>query len=178
MFPRKGSLTHDDVIFYKYCHVSGVPWRIMSSRLDDRIYWQFILQSLLFIINYGATANLPTSQVTFPGNGFIAGTITSNHYEVFLPFLVQSPWNADPPEFDPVLQFSSLCCTPLYAVVFPFSWLFYTPTAISHGVRLTYIDAARTTHHRKNMLERGPTENIRLPYFLYCGTSPPSREPA
>jgi hypothetical protein len=36
----------------------------------------------------------------FPDNGFI----TSNHYEVFLPVLVQSPWNADPPEFDPILQ--------------------------------------------------------------------------
>jgi hypothetical protein len=34
------------------------------------------------------------------------GTITSNHYEVFLSFLLQSPWNANP-----ILQvqFSSLC---------------------------------------------------------------------
>jgi hypothetical protein len=40
----------------------------------------------------------------FPGNGFITDSITSNHYEVFLPFLVQSPWTA-PPELDPVLQF-------------------------------------------------------------------------
>jgi hypothetical protein len=31
----------------------------------------------------------------FPGNGFITGTVTSNHYEVFLPFLVQSPRTAD-----------------------------------------------------------------------------------
>jgi hypothetical protein len=29
-----------------------------------------------------------------------AGTVTSNHYEVFLPFLLHSPWNADP-----ILQF-------------------------------------------------------------------------
>jgi hypothetical protein len=28
------------------------------------------------------------------------GTISSNHYEVFLSFLLQSPWNADP-----ILQF-------------------------------------------------------------------------
>jgi hypothetical protein len=32
-------------------------------------------------------------------------TITSNHYEVFLPFLIKSPWNADPPELDPIAQF-------------------------------------------------------------------------
>jgi hypothetical protein len=32
-------------------------------------------------------------------------TITSNHYEVFLPFLVQSPWTADSPELDPIFQF-------------------------------------------------------------------------
>jgi hypothetical protein len=31
-------------------------------------------------------------------------TSTSNHDEVFLPFLVQSPWIADPPEFDTILQ--------------------------------------------------------------------------
>jgi hypothetical protein len=34
---------------------------------------------------------VPTSQITrarypFPGNGFSTGTMTSNHYEVFLPF--------------------------------------------------------------------------------------------
>jgi hypothetical protein len=70
----------------------------------------FSLQSLLLTINYSATANLPTSQITrtrypFPGNGFISGTITSNHYEVFLSFLAQSPWTADPPELDPIFQF-------------------------------------------------------------------------
>jgi hypothetical protein len=32
-------------------------------------------------------------------------TITSNHYEVFWPFLVQSPWTADSPELDSILQF-------------------------------------------------------------------------
>jgi hypothetical protein len=41
--------------------------------------------------NYSAIANLPTSQITrtrcpFPGNGFITGTVTSNHYEVFYRF--------------------------------------------------------------------------------------------
>jgi hypothetical protein len=40
-------------------------------------------------------------------------TITSNHYEVFLPFLVQSPWTADPPELDPILQ--SVWCITLYS---------------------------------------------------------------
>jgi hypothetical protein len=55
-------------------------------------------------------ANRPISQVTtipypFPGNGFVAGTITSNHCEVVLPFLVQSPWNADRPELGIDLQF-------------------------------------------------------------------------
>jgi hypothetical protein len=71
------------------------------------IYYQLRLQSLSFTINYSATANLPTSQITrarclFPGNGFITGSITSDRYEV-LPFLVQSPWHANPPELGPVL---------------------------------------------------------------------------
>jgi hypothetical protein len=70
------------------------------------------LQSLLFTINYSAIAYLATSQITrtrypCPGNGFITGTIDSNHYEVFLPFLVQSPWNADPPELDAIPKFNS-----------------------------------------------------------------------
>jgi hypothetical protein len=31
--------------------------------------------------------------------------ITTNHYEIFLPFHVQSPWIADSPELNPILQF-------------------------------------------------------------------------
>jgi hypothetical protein len=66
--------------------VSGAPWLIITgSGLDYRIYWQLLLQCLIFTINYSAIANLPTTQITrtrypFPGNGFITGTITSNHY--------------------------------------------------------------------------------------------------
>jgi hypothetical protein len=44
------------------------------------------------------------------------GIITSNHHEVFLSFLLQSPWAADSPELDPVLQFN------LYSAVLPFPW--------------------------------------------------------
>jgi hypothetical protein len=92
------------------CHLSGVPWLVITgSGLNYWNYWH-LLQSLLITINFSATANLPTLQITrtrcpFPGNGFITGTITSNHYEVFLPFLVQSPWTAEIPEFDPIFQF-------------------------------------------------------------------------
>jgi hypothetical protein len=32
-------------------------------------------------------------------------TITSNNFEAFLQFLLQSPWTADFPELDPILQF-------------------------------------------------------------------------
>jgi hypothetical protein len=32
-----------------------------------------------------------------------AGTITSNHYEVSLLFLLQSPWTADSSELEPIL---------------------------------------------------------------------------
>jgi hypothetical protein len=98
--------------FHRYCYVFGIPWQIiMDSGLDNLIYWHLLLKSLLFTINYSATANLRASQITrtcypFPGNGFITGTFTSNHHVVFLSFLVQSPWNADPPDLDPVLQFN------------------------------------------------------------------------
>jgi hypothetical protein len=67
---------------YRYCHMSGVPWWIITgSVLDDWIYWDLLLQSLVFTINYSIAATLPTSQITrtrypFPGNRFITGTIT------------------------------------------------------------------------------------------------------
>jgi hypothetical protein len=99
------------VLQWWYFHVSWAPWLIITgSGFDDWIYWHLLFQSLLITINYSAIANLPATQITrtcypFPGNGFIRGTITSNHCEVFLPFLVQSPWTADPPELDPILQF-------------------------------------------------------------------------
>jgi hypothetical protein len=44
--------------------------------------------------------------------------ITWNHYEVFLPFLVQSPWNANPPELDPILQFCRLPVSSLSSLDF------------------------------------------------------------
>jgi hypothetical protein len=36
-----------------YCHVSGAPWLIITgSGLDDWIYWQLLLQSLLITLIY------------------------------------------------------------------------------------------------------------------------------
>jgi hypothetical protein len=71
---------------------------------------------------YSAAANLLTSQITrtrcpFPGNRFMTGTVTLNHYDVFLPSVVQSPWTADPPEvsikfFNP----NSLIPSPSYRI--------------------------------------------------------------
>jgi hypothetical protein len=47
-----------------YCHVSGVPWLIITdSGLDDWIYWHLRLQFPLITISYSANANLPTSQI-------------------------------------------------------------------------------------------------------------------
>jgi hypothetical protein len=64
------------------------------------------LQVLLITLNYNAVAILQTFQSTvahtlgfpvFTSHLLVTDinteTSTSNHYEVFLPFLVQSPWN-------------------------------------------------------------------------------------
>jgi hypothetical protein len=33
---------HASIIMYKYCYVSGVPWRVITGfELDDWIYWHF-----------------------------------------------------------------------------------------------------------------------------------------
>jgi hypothetical protein len=67
---------------------------------------------------YSAIADLDTYQFTVahalgfsvctsrpPATDLNTETNTSNHYEVFLPFLVQSPWAADSPELDQILHF-------------------------------------------------------------------------
>jgi hypothetical protein len=89
--------------FIKLNHGTNIRSRVRGSVTNNNGFWigfidNFALQSRLFTINYSATADLPTSQIArthypFPGNGFIIGTITSNHYKVFLSFLVQSPCN-------------------------------------------------------------------------------------
>jgi hypothetical protein len=99
-----------ELCFRIYCHVSGVPWLIETgSGLYD-----WYINTFFYNLSYSqpiiALANLPTSQMTetcypFPGNRFMTETITSNHYEVFLPFLVQWPWTTDPPELEPILKF-------------------------------------------------------------------------
>jgi hypothetical protein len=47
------------------------------------------------------------------------GTITSNHYEVFLSFLLHSPWIANSPELNQILKFciSLVCCIPIPLVL-------------------------------------------------------------
>jgi hypothetical protein len=101
-----------------YCHVSGVPRRIITgSRLDDWIYWQLLqinlnysrysaiadLHNLLFTVIYALGFSVSTSRIL--ATDLNIETITSNHYEVFLPFLVHSPSTADSPELEPILQF-------------------------------------------------------------------------
>jgi hypothetical protein len=87
-----------------------------GSRWDDWIYWPFFVQYIL-ITNYttrtykpySATAELHTFQFTVAhalGSSISTsrclvadlniGIITANHYEVYLSFLLHSPWNADP----------------------------------------------------------------------------------
>jgi hypothetical protein len=78
----------------------------------------FFVQSLSIIINTALPLIYTILQFTVAhAPGFLVstsrilatdlntGTITSNHYEVFLPFLLQSLWTADSPELYPVLQF-------------------------------------------------------------------------
>jgi hypothetical protein len=87
------------------------------------LYWTngFIDIASTIKLNYNqcsAIADLHTLQFTAArALGFSVSTsrilatdlntenITSSKYEVFLPFIAQSPWNADPPELDPILQF-------------------------------------------------------------------------
>jgi hypothetical protein len=79
----------------------------MGSGLDGWIYWCFFTITLSYN-QYSAIADLHTSQFTVAhalgfsvstsrilATNLNTGTITSNQYEVFLSFLLQSPWTAD-----------------------------------------------------------------------------------
>jgi hypothetical protein len=76
-----------------------------------------------FTVAHALTFSVFTSRIL--ATDLNTETITSNHYEVFLPFLVQSFLNADPPELDQIIHFSSFLT--LYSSVLQ-------------------IDAARTTY--------------------------------
>jgi hypothetical protein len=83
----------------------GYPWWITGSGLDDCIYWHF--SSLLQYCNQQSAIDVHTFKFTVAqALGFSVSTSrllatdlntetsTSNHYEVFLSFLVQPPWNS------------------------------------------------------------------------------------
>jgi hypothetical protein len=91
--------------------VSGVPWRIITGfGLNDWIYWRLLCTISLNYNQYSANSDLPTFQFTVAhALGFSVstsrclvadlntGTITSNHYEVFLSFFFNhlgppTPW--------------------------------------------------------------------------------------
>jgi hypothetical protein len=42
-----------------YCHVSGVPWLIITGfGVDDSVYWSRLLKSLLITINYNNSESI------------------------------------------------------------------------------------------------------------------------
>jgi hypothetical protein len=50
------------ILHIAYCHVYGVPWRIItSSGSDDWIYWRLLFIVSLIYNQYSATADLLTS---------------------------------------------------------------------------------------------------------------------
>jgi hypothetical protein len=52
------------LIRHSYCHVSGVPWLIITgSEFDDSIYWQLLLQSLLIAINLQPKPSSLTAEI-------------------------------------------------------------------------------------------------------------------
>jgi hypothetical protein len=58
------------------------------------------LHTFQFMVAHALGFSVPTSRLL--AKDFNTETITSNHYEVFLPFLIQSPWTADFPEVAPI----------------------------------------------------------------------------
>jgi hypothetical protein len=76
--------------------------KMTGSSSDDWILLALRLQVLLITHKYNAIAILDTQALIISvstsrllATDLNTETITSNHYEVFLP-LLQSPWNSDP----------------------------------------------------------------------------------
>jgi hypothetical protein len=128
-----------------YCHVSGVPWRIITgSGLDDWIYWRLLCTLSLNRNQYSTIADVHNFQFTVAqalqfavstsrilATNLKTGTITSNRYEVFSSFLIQSPWTADSPELDQILEFYSylsslICCIHIPLFLTPWSSVLQT----------------------------------------------------
>jgi hypothetical protein len=80
---------------------------IHSFLRSTRIYKHYSaivdLYTFQFTITHALGFSVFTSRILV--TDLNTGNSTSSHYEVFLPFLVQSPLTADSPELDPILQF-------------------------------------------------------------------------
>jgi hypothetical protein len=111
---------------------TGDGWRIITgSGSDDWIYWCFftitlsynqysaigVLHTFHFTAAHALGFSVSTSRIL--ATELHTGIITSNHYEVFMSFLLQSPWTADSPILSPrspwflALYSSALICTQL-----------------------------------------------------------------
>jgi hypothetical protein len=98
------------------------------------------LHTFKFTIAHALGFSLSTSRLL--ATDLNIETITSNHYEDFLPFILQSPWNADSPELDPVLQF---CLQSPWFLTLYLSVLICTQLISSQlQTHTCYIDAAQT----------------------------------
>jgi hypothetical protein len=71
-----------------------------------------ILHAFQFNVAHALGFSVSTSRLL--ATDLTTETGTSNHYEVFWPFLVQSAWTADSPELDSILQF---CRQPISLVL-------------------------------------------------------------
>jgi hypothetical protein len=71
-----------------------------------RIYKQYSAIADIHTFQFTVAHALQFSVFTSPilATDLNTETITSNHYKVFLSFLFQSPWTADSPELNQILQ--------------------------------------------------------------------------
>jgi hypothetical protein len=107
---------------------------------------------------YSVIADLHTFQFTVPhALGFSVSTsrllatdVTSNHYDVFLSFLLQSPWTADFLNSD-LRRRSSLILSPVWSNLDT-----NTLSSYSLGILFIYIDPARTRITENTSRDRYP----------------------
>jgi hypothetical protein len=137
--------------------VSGVPWKIIAvlyrtiGFIDRTISLNYKpysaiadLHTFQFTAAHALRFSVSTSRIL--ATDLNTGTITSNHFEVFLSFLLRSPWNADP-----VLHSNSPVSVVLDSVLHGTN--LYATALISHlslrlkasHLRLSYTEAARNT---------------------------------
>jgi hypothetical protein len=146
---------HSTPSYLRYCHVSGVPWRIMSSGLYDWIYWQLV-QSARTYRQYSDMADLhKLSSPLTHALGFSVFTsrilVTESEQEVLLQITMKSSFRFSFNHLGVQTRTSSPFLALRHLTTVLFFWNFGTQL-LKAILRVSDITSLRTTHKTQSII--------------------------